>query len=154
MRSTGKTSISAGYFDLIKRFPLRRIRSKSDYESALHHLVRISLASQARKDAGVIDYVEMLGRLIDDYELSQGMKLDTSSVTPADVVRHLMEESGLSVSALARQTGIRQSNLSQMLSGRRDFSKSAIAALCNRFKLSPSVFFPEVNRRDPVRGAA
>ncbi len=55
--------------------------------------------------------------------------IDTSHVTAADLVRHKIEERGMSVSALAKQVGIAQSNLSEMLSGTRGWSKSAIRAL-------------------------
>jgi len=48
---------------------------------------------------------------------------------------------GLTISTLAKQIGIGQSKLSEMLSGRRDFSKTAIAKLCARFGLDPAVFF-------------
>jgi antitoxin component HigA of HigAB toxin-antitoxin module len=34
-----------------------------------------------------------------------------------------------------------QSNLSEMLSGRREFSKSAIAKICHHFKISTDLFF-------------
>ncbi len=41
-----------------------------------------------------------------------------------------------SISKLAREVGIDQSNLSEMLSGRRDWSKSAIRRLSERFALA------------------
>jgi antitoxin component HigA of HigAB toxin-antitoxin module len=52
-----------------------------------------------------------------------------------------MAASRLSVSRLAREIGVGQSNLSEILSGRRDFSKAGISKLCARFGLSPSIFF-------------
>jgi antitoxin component HigA of HigAB toxin-antitoxin module len=58
-----------------------------------------------------------------------GYTVDTSDVTAADVVRHLAEERGMSISQLAAAAGIAQSNLSEMLNGKRDWSKSAIRAL-------------------------
>ena len=67
--------------------------------------------------------------------------MDTSSRTPVELIRHLMGANGLPIRRLAKESGIGQSNLSEMLSGRRDFSKAAIAKLCARFGLDPAVFF-------------
>jgi antitoxin component HigA of HigAB toxin-antitoxin module len=99
------------------------------------------MQNQGSRDSGVLDYLEVLAGLIDQYEHEAHLKVDTSQTSPAGVVRHLMEANALTISALARQIGIGQSNLSEMLSGRRDFSKRAIAAIRDRFGLSPEIFF-------------
>ena len=108
---------------------------------AIDHLIKASLKHQQTPDVGITDYLEILARLIDDYEQNEGLKLDVSDIKPAEVIRHLIGANGMTVSQFARQIGIGQSNLSEMLSGRRDFSKTAIAAMCERFRLNPSLFF-------------
>jgi antitoxin component HigA of HigAB toxin-antitoxin module len=134
-------STTDSYFKLIKRFPLRRIKSRTEHAAAVAHLAVLSLKHQRTRDVGFVDYLDMLARLIDEYERGQRMKVDTSGLTPADVIRHLLASNGLSVNGLAKQIGIAQSNLAEMLSGRRDFSKAAIGKLCERFGISPEVFF-------------
>jgi antitoxin component HigA of HigAB toxin-antitoxin module len=129
------------YFSLIREFPLRRLKSKAEHDVAIDHLTRVSLKYKQTHDAAITDYIEILARLIDDYERGAGLKIDASHVTPADVIRHLIEANGMTVSQLARQTGVGQSNLAEMLSGRRDFSKTAIARICDRFRLNPALFF-------------
>ncbi len=75
-----------------------------------------------------------------EYEKRAGHAIDTSKVTPAEVVRHLMVENDLTISRLAREIGVGQSNLSEILSGKRAWSKTVIRGLCERFSLNPMLF--------------
>jgi antitoxin component HigA of HigAB toxin-antitoxin module len=129
------------YLDLVKRFPLRRLRSKAEHVEAVAALTRASLEHQGTRDRGVLDYLDILAGLIDEYEQAARLKVDTSGRTPAELIRHLMGANGLTINRLAKEVGVGQSNLSEMLSGRRDFSKAAIAKLCARFGLDPALFF-------------
>ncbi len=129
------------YLELVRRFPLRRLRSKAEHAQAVAVLTRVSLKHQGTRDRGVLDYMDILAGLIDEYEQAATLKLDTSNRTPADVIRHLMGANALTINRLAKEIGVGQSNLSEMLSGRRDFSKAAISKLCARFGLNPAVFF-------------
>lgn len=122
--ATKKTSRDA-YFDLVRAFPLRRITSASDHAKALAIFRQLG----DRTDRGTRDYVDVLVHLVVDYEKRAGFTIDTSGVTAADLVRHKIEERGMSVTALAKQAGIAQSNLSEMLNGTRGWSKAAIRSL-------------------------
>lgn len=141
MLKTKPTARKDAYLELVKRFPLRRLRSRSQHAEAVAALTRASLEHQGTRDRGVLDYLDILAGLIDEYERAARLKVDTSSTTPAELIRHLMDANGLTISRLAKEIGIGQSNLSEMLSGRRDFSKAAISKLCARFGLDPAVFF-------------
>jgi antitoxin component HigA of HigAB toxin-antitoxin module len=139
-----KTRTSAAkdtYLELVTRFPLRRLRSRAEHAEAIAALTRVSLKHQGTRNRGVLDYMDILAGLIHEYEQAARLKVDTSSRTPAEVIRHLMSANGLTINGLAREIGVGQSNLSEMLSGRRDFSKAAISKLCVRFGLNPAVFF-------------
>ena len=62
--------------------------------------------------------------------------MDTSGVSAAELVRHRIEQRGMSVSAaLARAIGVPQSNLSEMLAGKRDWSKTAIRGLSRHLNI-------------------
>jgi len=78
--------------------------------------------------------------LIVEYENSAGLRMDTSKVTAADVVLHLLDERSMSVNALAKVVGVSQSSLSDMLNARRDWSKQAIIRLSTYFGLQPGLF--------------
>jgi len=57
------------------------------------------------------------------------MAIDMPTMSAADLVRHRIDERGITVSSLARLIGVPQSNLSDMLNGKRDWSKAAIRGL-------------------------
>jgi len=141
MRKTKVLGAEDRYLELIKRFPLRRLKSNAEHAAAVQTLTKSSLEYQGSRDVGVHDYLDTLAHLIDEYELSHRLKVDVSGRTAGEVVRHLIEANSLTISGLAREIGIGQSNLSEMLSGRREFSKTAIARICRRFGIDPSIFF-------------
>jgi antitoxin component HigA of HigAB toxin-antitoxin module len=123
--------------ELIRQFPLRRIKTAAEHVQATNLVLR--LWSQPI-DRGTSDYLDVLIDLIADYEKRSGFVLDTSDVTAADLVRHRLEEREMSVSALARQIRVPQSNLSQMLSGKRGWSKKAIREISKAFHIRAERF--------------
>ena len=124
------------YLTLVAEFPLRPIRSKASLERATQRLLQLF----ARKDRAATDYRQVLVGLIADYEKRMGWHIDTSHFSAADIVRHLLGERDMSVNALAKEVGISQSSLCEMLSGRRGWSKNAIARLSDYFALNPRLF--------------
>jgi antitoxin component HigA of HigAB toxin-antitoxin module len=138
MPVTTHRSVADSYMELIREFPLRRLRTAAEHRRATKLVVRLSSEGS---DRGVAEYVDVLVDLIADYERRAGQIVDTSKVTAADLVRHRIEEKGLSVNALARLVGVPQSNLSEMLSGKRGWSKSAIRGLSTHLNIPADRFF-------------
>jgi len=101
---------------------------------------RVLRSLSGERGAAVDDYKTVLVSLIERYERDAGLRLDTSKVTAADVVRHLLEERSMSVNALSKEIGVAQSALSDMLSCKRDWSKSAMIAIADYFSLEPGLF--------------
>jgi antitoxin component HigA of HigAB toxin-antitoxin module len=137
MPATTKTIVPDSYMDLINEFPLRRIKTASDHSRAKRLLIRLS---GQKIDRSAAQYLEVLVDLITNYEQNSGQTVDNSDLSAADLVRHRIEQRGMSVSRLAREIGIPQSNLSEMLSGKRDWSKTAIRALAMKLNI-PAVRF-------------
>ncbi len=137
MRTISRKTSGDAYLDLVRAFPLRRIISGSEHEKANKILHRLS----AKTDRGTLDYVDVLVNLIVDYEKRAGVAIDTSHVSAADLIRHRLEERGMSVSTLAREAGIAQSNLSEMLNGTRGWSKAAIRSLSKLLNIRIERFF-------------
>lgn len=125
------------YLDLVRRFPLRPIRSAAEHGRAKREYLRTAAAA---RDRDARDYLAVLADLIADYERRTRQTVETSGITAAELVRHRMEERGLSVSALARAIGVAQPNLSGMLSGRRAWSKAAILALSRMLNIRAEQF--------------
>lgn len=128
---------SDAYMELIKAFPLRRIKTVAAHAKATNLVLRLSRKSL---DRGATDYLDVLIDLIADFEKRSGQVIDTANVSAADLVRHRVHERGMSVNALAQMIGVPQSNLSEMLSGKRDWSKNAIRGLSSRLNIRADRF--------------
>ncbi|HMB95613.1 MAG TPA: helix-turn-helix domain-containing protein [Tepidisphaeraceae bacterium] len=126
------------YFELVRNFPLRRLGGVADHSKAKKIYLRLS---SHITDRGTRDYLDVLAGLIAEYEQRTNETIDTAYLTAADLIRHRLEERGLSVSALSREIGIPQPNLSDMLNARRDWSKAAIRALTKKFGIRAERFF-------------
>ena len=132
-----KSIAKDSYLKLIHEFPLRRIHTAAEHAKAIKLVVGLS----GRKDRGVREYLDVLIDLVAEYEKRTGQAIDTSKVSAADLVRHSISERGMSVSALARLIGVPQSNLSEMLSGKRDWSKTAIRGISSHLNIRVDRFF-------------
>ena len=138
---TGRVSSRAletdPYLDLILNVhPLRPIRTNEEHQGAKKAL--LSLASDKRGVA--TEFKKVLASIIEAYEREKGMRLDTSHVSAANIIRHLLAERQLSVNAFAKARGISQSALSDMLNGKREWSKSVIINVADYFGLNRGLF--------------
>lgn len=136
MPAVAKTRGRDTYLDLVAAFPLRKLRSAGEHARAKRTHLRLSGAT----DRATRDYLDVLVDLIANYERRAQLTIDTSHVTAAELVRHRMDERALSVSTLARAIGIPQPNLSDMLNGRRDWSKAAIRSLSQFLRIPAERF--------------
>ena len=112
------------YLQLVQAFPLRRICTAAGHCQAKAVYLRLS---GGRLDRGGRAYMDVMADLLADYERRSGDVDELGAVTAAELVRHRLEQRGMSVSALARAAGLSQSNLSE--NGTRQWSKSAIRSL-------------------------
>ncbi len=80
---------------------------------------------------------ELLTLLIEDFE-DKHYALPAAS--PADIVRHLMDANGLRQADLKDIFGS-PSVVSEVVNGKRGFSKAHIDRLSKRFHVSPEIFF-------------
>src|SRR5438874_1716057 len=98
MATTLATTSNDPYLELVQSFPLRPIRTQT-----AHQLAKAKLRSLIGKRGSAIrDYKAVLASLVVDYERTAHIRLDTSRVTPAEIVLHLLDERSLSVNALAK----------------------------------------------------
>jgi antitoxin component HigA of HigAB toxin-antitoxin module len=135
--SIEKSFSGGAYIELVKAFPLRPIRTSAVKNEARRVYREVA---QRRRSAEVRDYLSVLGSLIHQFETPVREKLRETRVSAADWVEFLLDQKGMTVNALAQKTGIAQSALSQMLRGKRGWSKSAIIKLSKYFKIDPGIF--------------
>ena len=99
----------------------------------------LRLASR-KPERGADEYLDVLADLIGDFERRSGDTAASEKLSAADLVRHCIQERNLSITAVAAQIGIPQSNLSEMLGGKRDWSKTAIRGLSKLFHIRAERF--------------
>jgi HTH-type transcriptional regulator / antitoxin HigA len=103
-----------------------------NYASALHDLVM-----KDKHTATERQYIELLTSLIEKYD-SENHAIENAK--PAQVLVILMEANNLKQKDLASLLGS-ESIVSEIVNGRRPFSKLHIEKLSKRFHVSPEVFF-------------
>ncbi len=125
------------YLDMVRRFPLRPIRSDAESDAAA--VILDKWFGRSDMDAGEEDYVQTLTLLVADYEQKhRPYELAESTVT--DRLRFTMKEAGLTQTQLAGIAGIDRSLMSMILSGKRELSKASVRRLATYFHMEAGYF--------------
>jgi antitoxin component HigA of HigAB toxin-antitoxin module len=88
---------------------------------------------------GQSDYMETLIELVETYETKRHA-LNVSDVNGTEMLKHVLGESNMSGSDLARLLGIHPTMGSKILSGQRRLTWEHAKTLASHFKLSPALF--------------
>jgi len=136
------------YLRLIRRFPLRPIRSEADLDRAI--AMADTLIDRNDLVPGEDDYLDVLGDLIHRYESDQH---PIGPVSDAEMLRFLLDANDLAQADLARRSGIAESTVSDILAGRRHLSRRHIETLARTFRVSPAVFFQGAKETSSSRAA-
>ncbi|MCC7351061.1 MAG: hypothetical protein IT446_10865 [Phycisphaerales bacterium] len=127
------------YLELVRRFPLRPIRGRDEYESAAAILTHLIGRADAGLTDGENDYADVLGRLVQEYDQQHSRFLNEDNVTPLEALKYLMEEHGMNTVALGKLVG-GTGQASLILNGKRELSKANIRTLAKHFNVSPALF--------------
>jgi HTH-type transcriptional regulator/antitoxin HigA len=122
------------YLELVLAFPLASIRSERHLHEAQKVMDR--LLSRGKLDQGEEMYLDALSDLVAAYEDEHHAIPPASD---ADMLRHLMDANGVTQAQLSRKTGLPKSSLSEVLSGKKPFSRQMIRVLAAYFKVATSV---------------
>jgi HTH-type transcriptional regulator/antitoxin HigA len=123
------------YLELVRRFPLRPIRSEDDLDAAtvvIHSLIDLESLTGPEQD-----YLDVLTDLVEAYE---AVHYPEPVVADADMLRFLIEIKDVAQSDVAKGAGIAESTISEVLSGKRKLNRSQIGKLARYFRVSPAVF--------------
>ena len=120
---------------MIRRFPLRPLRSDSELDSAI--AVIDSLIDRAKLSAPERDYLDVLSDLVKDYEEEA---VAIKSVSDSEMIRFLIEAKQVTQSQVAAGTGIAESTVSAVLAGKRKLNRNHIGKLAKYFHVSTAVF--------------
>src|SRR5690349_21255197 len=97
------TAAADDYLELVRQFPLRPIRTLSDNDRAT--AILINMAGRGDLSAGESDYIEMLSRMVADYDQKNSSPLKTPKSTPIEILKFLMEQHDMNTISLGRLVG-------------------------------------------------
>jgi HTH-type transcriptional regulator/antitoxin HigA len=127
--------------ELIRRFPLRPVRSEKDLDRAtavIHSLL------ERRLDPGEREYLDALSDLVRLYEEEHHPIED---LEPPEMLGYLIDDRGISQRELDAASGIPVSTISELIAGKRSFTLNHVERLAAHFKVSPEVFVRTKKRR-------
>lgn len=116
------------YLELVRQFPLMSIKSESQLRAAQEVIDRIF--SQGALSRGAEAYIDALSDLVAAYE-DEHYPIEPAS--DADMLRHLMEAKGVTQIELSREAGIAKSAISEVLRGKKPFSRRMMRQLADYF---------------------
>ena len=123
------------YLELVRRFPLRPIRTDNELDAAI--AIIDSLLDRPNLAIEEEDYLDVLGTLVHEYE---SKAYPIGPVSDASMLEHLIEARGVSQTAVAAATGIADSTISEVLKGKRALNRKHIGKLAKYFNVSPELF--------------
>ena len=127
------------YFDLVRAFPLRPIRSHEELDRAIAVFLKLSTSAREESmDLGRRDYLEALSLLVQRFEQQRRDSVLPKS-SPLDRLKFLMHERDMNTADLGRVLGS-QPIASLILHGKRALSKTRIVKLAKHFAVSPALF--------------
>jgi HTH-type transcriptional regulator/antitoxin HigA len=119
---------------LVTEFPLVSIRSERQLDAAQAVIDR--LLAKGKLDAGEEMYLDALSDLVAAYE---DVHYPIQPASDADILKHLLDAKGINQAELHRQTGLPKSTISEVLSGKKPFSRTMIRTLATFFQVDSSV---------------
>jgi len=123
------------YLELVCLFPLRPLRSDADLDAAIR--VIDMLVDQERRSKAEDDYLDVLADLVEAYE---DVHYPIGPVSDADMLQSFLDSHRVSQVEVAKATGIAESTISEVLSGKRKLTQGQISKLARYFHVEPGVF--------------
>lgn len=126
-------------FNTLAPVALGPLSSEEGYDRMVEFMNDLidSYGGDHHSSAGALLHV--VGTLVSEWELAHPY-FDLSSVTPAQMLAHHLQARDLTQKELERESGIPQSVLSLLLSGKREINADHARALGKFFRVNPGVF--------------
>ncbi len=134
-KTTASGEADPAYLTLIRRFPLRPIRTEAELDAAA--TIIDELTDRDDLSSTESDYLDVLGDLVEKYEDEH---VEMPHVSDAETLRSLMDEKGIKQADVVRGTGISKTVLSLVLHGKRDLTREHIEVLSTYFGVNPAAF--------------
>ena len=138
-KTQGNATVTDDYLDLIRRFPLRPIRTDAEYDQAIPILEELVARADSGLTGGERDYADGLAHFVRAFD-DKHFPVDNSLKTPLARLQYLMDQREMSIVELGRILGGGRGHASLILQGKHELSKANILVLANCFKISPAAF--------------
>ncbi len=116
---------------------ISHISDESDYDRAIALIDHLVEAGALEEGSPLVDLYQLVAALVQQYEEKA---YPLPCISGSEMLRFLMDQHDLRQTDLIKEFGS-QSVVSEVLSGRRELNKNHIAALAERFSVSPAAFF-------------
>ena len=117
------------------------IRTQDDYDAAMARIDEL-MEMDFDKNSPLSDELEALAAVVTVYE-NKHFAIDTSSVTPLDIIKLRMEQNGLTQQDMQQYLGS-ASKVSEVLSGKRSLSLTMIRKLHNGLHIPADLLIPAI----------
>lgn len=131
-RLKGKSKDS--YLERVLDFPLASIKSDDHLEEA--QKVMDGLLARGTLNHGEETYLDALSDLVGAYE-DEHHAIELAS--DAEILQHLLDAKGITQAQLSRDTDLPKSTISEVLKGKKRFSRQTIRKLAEYFQVDVSV---------------
>jgi HTH-type transcriptional regulator / antitoxin HigA len=125
------------YSNLLAQAAPKVIETEEEYESALALAEKLTFAKNKTPEERLL--YRLLVTLIEAYETEN---YPMNEVKPHEVLRHIVEASGISQADLANLIGS-DDDVSDILNGKKFINETQAKAIGERFKVSPSFFIEQ-----------
>ena len=129
-----KGRIRDDYLHLIIEFPLTSLKSERQFREAQKVIDRLLLKGTLSQ--GEEMYLDALSDLL---SASEDVHYPIEPASDAAMLRHLMEAKGVTQADLHRDTQVAKSTISEVLAGKKPFSRQMIRKLARYFNVDVSV---------------
>ena len=137
--SSSIARVPTSYLKLVRKFPLRVIKSESQYDQAIEVIQSLAIRGEDALDSGEADYLDALTNLAESYE-EEHHPVPPDGLPPHQRLKWVAEQAELSQEQLAKLLGVSQPLVSLILLGKRELTVSHIRKLSEHFHLNPRYF--------------
>lgn len=137
MRTRKSTPLPTSLEDLVRQMPPMAIRDDIQHANTIEMIDRLMRIAALSADQA--EYLETLVQLVEAYE-SRCHALDLSKLSGLRMLKHVLAQSAMSASDLARLLQVHASMGSKILNGERQLTWEHAKVLAAEFKVSPLLF--------------
>jgi HTH-type transcriptional regulator / antitoxin HigA len=136
-KSKKQSPLPRSFEQLVRRMPPMAIRDDVQHANTIEMIDRLMRIDKL--SIGQSDYLETLVELVEVHE-TRHHAIDASKVTGVQALKHVLDQSGVSGSGLARLLKVHPTMGSKILNGERKLTWDHAKALGVRFKVAPALF--------------